>query len=97
MYKVVTKFIDLEDNSHLYNVGDEYPRVGLKPTKKRIKELSSVKNKRNTILIELLSDDIDKKTDLEALEENTQVDESEDNEFDFEIPEEIEQEQTKVD
>ena len=36
---------DLEDNNHLYRKGDDYPREGLEVSKKRIKELSSDKNK----------------------------------------------------
>lgn len=45
MYKVIYKFIDLKDNKHLYNVGDEYPRNGAKADKSRIDELKSEKIK----------------------------------------------------
>lgn len=52
-YVVVYKaFKDFEDDEHLYKKGDTYPREGLKPTKKRINELSSKKNKIGEILIE---------------------------------------------
>lgn len=52
-YVVVYKaWKDFEDNDHLYKKGDTYPREGLKPTKKRIKELSSKNNKIGEILIE---------------------------------------------
>lgn len=52
-YVVVYKaFKDFEDNEHLYKKGDTYPREGLKPTKKRINELSSKKNKIGEVLIE---------------------------------------------
>ena len=52
-YVVVYKaFKDFEDNEHLYKKGDIYPREGLKPTKKRINELSSKKNKIGEELIE---------------------------------------------
>lgn len=51
MYKVVYKFIDLKDNKHLYNVGDEYPRDGAKADKSRIDELKSEKNKIGVPLI----------------------------------------------
>ena len=44
-YKVIHDFKDLEDNEYLYEKNDVYPRDGLEPTKKRIKELSSTKNK----------------------------------------------------
>lgn len=43
---------DLEDNNHIYKKGDIYPREGLEVTKKRIKELSSTKNKIGEILIQ---------------------------------------------
>lgn len=52
-YVVVYKaWKDIEDENHLYKKGDTYPREGLKPTKKRIKELSSKNNKIGEILIE---------------------------------------------
>lgn len=46
---------DLEDNNHIYRKGDVYPREGLEPTEKRIKELSSKKNKIGEILIKKVS------------------------------------------
>lgn len=52
-YKVVYTFKDLEDNEHIYIANkDIYPREGLKPSKNRIKELSSTKNKIGKVLIE---------------------------------------------
>lgn len=52
-YVVIYKaFKDLEDDNYLYKKGDTYPREGLKPTKKRIAELSSKKNKIREVLIE---------------------------------------------
>ena len=52
-YIVVYKaFKDFEDNDYIYKKGDTYPREGLKPTKKRIAELSSKKNKIGEVLIE---------------------------------------------
>lgn len=51
MYKVVRLFTDLQDDNHLYNVGDCYPRDGLKVSEERIKELSSDKNLLNAPLI----------------------------------------------
>ena len=52
MYKTIVFFTDLQDNNHAYNVGDEFPRKGMKVTKKRINELASGKNKRGIPLIE---------------------------------------------
>lgn len=51
MFKVIKRFADLQDNRYVYDVGDIYPREGLKPTKKRISELASNKNKLKTPLI----------------------------------------------
>ena len=56
MYKVLVMFEDLKDKSHRYNVGDLYPREGLKPSKARIAELSSVGNRRKQVLIEPVAD-----------------------------------------
>ena len=60
MYKVIKQFHDLQDATktkngmvyHEYNVGDEYPRKGLKVSEERLKELSGKDNKRGTPLIE---------------------------------------------
>ena len=52
MYIVVKKFRDLQDNDKVYKVGDKYPRRGLRPTKKRIEELSTENNKIGCVLIE---------------------------------------------
>lgn len=51
MYRVIKRFADLQDNRYVYSVDDIYPREGLKPTKKRISELASNKNKLKTPLI----------------------------------------------
>lgn len=56
-YKVIKTFKDLEDDEHVYIANkDIYPRDGLEPTKKRIKELASNKNKIGEILIEKLEE-----------------------------------------
>ena len=59
MYKVLVYFTDLQDNNHAYQVGDEYPRKGLKPTQARIKELSSTQNQRRIKLIEKVEEDVE--------------------------------------
>lgn len=51
MYKVITAFVDAKDGGHLYNVGDDYPRKGVKPTKTRLAELASEKNAAGVPLI----------------------------------------------
>lgn len=57
-YLVIYKaFKDLEDNNYIYKKGDIYPREGLEPTKKRIKELSSTKNKIGKALIQKIEEE----------------------------------------
>lgn len=51
MYKVVKLFTDLQDKNFMYEVGDEYPRLGLKPSLARIEELKGSDNKQGTPLI----------------------------------------------
>ena len=51
MYKVIKFFTDLQDKERAYNIGDTYPRKGLKPTAERIAELSGKDNLQGTPLI----------------------------------------------
>ena len=53
-YRVIKFFTDLQDNNYAYNVGDEYPRQGLKVSDARIKELSGSHNKQHTPLIAII-------------------------------------------
>ena len=55
-YKVIHIFTDLQDFNHLYNVGDLFPRIGMKVSQSRIDELASSKNKLKTPLIEIEKD-----------------------------------------
>ena len=55
-YKVIHRFTDLQDFNHLYNVGDLFPRIGMKVSQSRIDELASGKNKLKTPLIEIEKD-----------------------------------------
>lgn len=66
-YEVVVTFTDLQDGEHLYNVGDEYPRTGYKPSTKRIDELSGANNKRGKPLIKALQENVQSAT--EGIEE----------------------------
>ena len=52
MYKALEMFTDLQDNNYKYEVGDEYPRLGLKPSLARIKELCGSDNLRGRAVIE---------------------------------------------
>ena len=51
MYKVLLRFADLQDSSHVYEVGDAYPREGVKPSEERISELLGASNKIGAPLI----------------------------------------------
>lgn len=66
MYKVVKLFTDLKDNSYKYEVGDTYPREGLKVSDERLKELSGSNNRQGTPLIKLIEDAKPQETTPEA-------------------------------
>lgn len=62
-YKVIEKFKDLKDD-HIYEVNDIYPREDIKLEdipQKRIKELTTKKNKIGKILIEEIEEESAKK------------------------------------
>ena len=52
MYKVIVRFMDLQDENHIYEVGDTFPRDGVKVGADRINELMSCENKIGCPLIE---------------------------------------------
>ena len=54
MYRVKEYFTDLQDENRAYNVGDIFPREGVKVSAERLAELSSAANKRGKALIELV-------------------------------------------
>lgn len=62
MYKVIKFFTDLQDENHPYNVGDTYPRSGMKVAKERFEELAGNTNKRGTPLIEKVAEKPARKT-----------------------------------
>lgn len=71
MYKVLEMFTDLQDDNYKYEVGDEYPRLGFKPSLARIEELKGSDNKRGKPVIEEIedmpfSDDAVTKEDVKA-------------------------------
>lgn len=69
MYKVIHYFTDLQDFNHPYNVGDIFPRNGLKVSEDRLKELSTSKNRQKKPLIMLISEEKTKykKTDINKM------------------------------
>lgn len=66
-YKVVKYFTDLQDKNYVYNVGDTFPRKGLKVLASRYKELATTNNRRHEILIEEVEDE---KTETKVEETN---------------------------
>lgn len=56
MYKVIRKFRDTKKVDHVYEVGDTYPIDGYKPTKARIKELTTTANKYGKVYLEEISE-----------------------------------------
>lgn len=51
MYKVIVRFMDMQDSNYVYNVGDVFPREGVVVDEGRLKELSSSRNRRREPLI----------------------------------------------
>lgn len=58
-YRVIHFFTDLQDSNHPYNVGDVFPRIGMKVKEDRLKELSCDKNKQGKPLIEKIDDEVE--------------------------------------
>ena len=56
MYEVIRAFCDLTDDNRLYQVGDEYPAKGVKPTKTRIKELLTGSNRMGKVYLREIED-----------------------------------------
>lgn len=56
MYKVIKYFVDLQDNNYPYQVGDKFPRRGLKVSADRIAELAGSENKQGVPLIQLVEE-----------------------------------------
>lgn len=52
-HKVIKEFRDLQDDNHIYRVGDKYPRKG-RAKNERIEELSGHDNKCKVPLIEAI-------------------------------------------
>ena len=55
-YTVLSEFADLQDNKHVYGIGDEYPRKGYSPTAERIAELSTGRNLLQKPLIQVVEE-----------------------------------------
>lgn len=83
MYRVIKYFTDLQDSNHAYNVGDEFPRQGMRVKAERFAELASAENRQKTPLIELVdepaadvaAEDAEDDAAEETTEEDSEVDE----------------------
>ena len=56
MYKVIERFMDLQDDNYIYEVGDAYPRECAGTTLERIRELANNSNKIGKPLIEEIAE-----------------------------------------
>lgn len=50
-YTVIKPFMDLQDNKHVYKVGDAFPHPGYKASEDRLRELSTTENKKGKVFI----------------------------------------------
>lgn len=57
MYVAAVKFADLQDHNHIYEAGEEYPRLGLDVSEARLAELSGSKNAMGYPLIKQVDGD----------------------------------------
>jgi len=61
MYRVIVAFCDLKDNNHSYDVGETYPRKGLRVSAARYAELSGSENRMGFPLIKAVEGDTTRK------------------------------------
>ncbi len=54
MYTVITDFVDIKDENHIYRTGDKFPRDGADASMERLAELSSTRNRCGVVLIKKL-------------------------------------------
>jgi hypothetical protein len=59
-FRVIEAFVDLQDNNHLYQAGDNYPRSGADVSLTRINELASAQNNMGMPLIEEVKEEKEK-------------------------------------
>lgn len=57
MYRVIKRFLDLQDGSRPYEAGETFPRSGKTVSEARLTELSTSKNRQGTPLIELVAEE----------------------------------------
>lgn len=67
-YKVIHYFEDLQDFNHPYKQGDAFPRLGMKVSEDRLKELSSANNRQKKPLIKADGEDTPASKEVEKKE-----------------------------
>ena len=78
-YRVIRSFHDLQDDMHLYRVGDTYPRAGSQPSAQRITALESGNNAGGKIYIKKEGDGGNGSGSVCNSSGNTVTDENSDN------------------
>lgn len=68
MYKAIVRFVDLQDDNHLYQAGDVFPREGIEVSEKRLEELLTSANRRHKPMIEVFNPNDDEIPTLDDLE-----------------------------
>ena len=72
MFVVLSEFADLQDDKHVYSIGDVYPREGYTPTAERVDELSTGKNILQKPLIQKVEEPEPQKVEKEPVEAEEQ-------------------------
>ena len=67
-YKVIHYFEDLQDFNHPYKPGDAFPRLGMKVSEDRLKELSSANNRQKKPLIKADEESVSVSKEVEKKE-----------------------------
>ena len=68
-YKVIEAFVDLQDDNHVYHVGDKFPHNDIEISEKRINDLLSRNNRRKMPLIEKIEEKIEVEEVLDTIPE----------------------------
>lgn len=56
-YRVLVRFADLQDNKHVYEVGDKFPHSGISVNEKRLAELAGSDNRIGRPIIKYIPDE----------------------------------------
>jgi len=72
-YRVTRAFFDRQDEMHLYQIGDTYPRSGFVTNEKRIAELAGRRNRLRMRLIEAVAETAEEPKPEETVAQNKPV------------------------